>query len=89
MQVIHKNFWELMGTNFRITSAVIFCISVYIVIPKIANTTGSFSTLKADILGITDSDRSTISSVNSQSAKDVYVPPNYGGPDSQHGSGTR
>ncbi len=89
MQVIHKNLWELMGTNLRITSAVIFCISIYTIMPKIANNPSSFGTLKADILGMTSSDRLTTSSVNSQSAKDIYVPPNFGGPDSQHGSGTR
>lgn len=89
MQLIQKNLWELMGTNLRITSAVIFCMSVYIVMPKIANTAGSFSASNSNILGITSKVRPATSSSHSQSAKDIYVPPNYGGPDSQHGSGTR
>ncbi|MBH8564313.1 hypothetical protein I8748_19330 [Nostoc sp. CENA67] len=78
-----------METNLKITSAVIICISFYLIAPKIANSRGSVGTLTADILGITASDRSTNSSVTSQDSKDIYVAPNYGGPDSQHGSGTR
>lgn len=78
-----------METNLKITSAVIFSIIVYIMLPQIANPRGSVSTLTANMLGITASDRSTNLSVSSQDSKDIYIPPNYGGPDSQHGSGTR
>ncbi|QSJ18674.1 hypothetical protein JYQ62_07900 [Nostoc sp. UHCC 0702] len=78
-----------METNLKITTAVIICISFYMMVPKIANTRGSVGTLTADMLSIAASDRSTTSSVTSQYSKDIYVPPNYGGPDSQHGSGTR
>ncbi|MEA5503883.1 hypothetical protein VB735_12330 [Halotia wernerae UHCC 0503] len=78
-----------MRTNLRITSAMILCISAYIIIPKIADATGNFSTLTADILNTTGSDRSTSSSVDSQGSHDPFIPPNHGGPDSLHGSGTR
>lgn len=80
-----------METNLKIkiTSTVIFCIIVYIMLPQVANSRGSVSTLTADVLSVTASDRSTSLSVSSQDSKDIYIPPNHGGPDSQHGSGTR
>lgn len=78
-----------METNLKITSAVIFCIIVYIMLPQIANPRGSVSTLTPDILAVTASDRSTSLSDSSQDSKDIYIPPNHGGPDSDHGSGTR
>ncbi|MBH8553005.1 hypothetical protein I8751_11635 [Nostocaceae cyanobacterium CENA357] len=78
-----------MRTHFRITSAMIFCVSAYITIPKIAGATVNFSTLTADILSISSSDHSTRSSIDSQDSRDTFIPPNHGGPDSLHGSGTR
>ncbi len=68
---------------------MIFCISAYITLPKIADATGNFSTLTADILNTSGSDRSTHSSIDSQDSPDTFIPPNHGGPDSLHGSGTR
>jgi hypothetical protein len=78
-----------MKTNFRITKLIIFCIGAYIVIPKIAACTGIFSTASANTFDATSSNTLVAHKVNSQNSKDVYIPPNYGGPDSQHGSGTR
>ncbi len=78
-----------MKTNLRITNLVIFCISIYVLIPKIADCTSVLSATTANNLNTSNSDTSTISKVNSQGLKDIYVPPNYGSPDSQHGSGTR
>ncbi len=78
-----------MKTNFRITTFIIFCISAYILIPKIATGTGMFSTTSANAFGATSSNTSIARKVNSENLKDIYIPPNYGGPDSQHGSGTR
>ncbi|BBD67517.1 hypothetical protein NIES4072_51870 [Nostoc commune NIES-4072] len=73
-----------MKTNFRIKKFIILCIGVYILIPKIATYTGMFNTASA-----TSGDTLIARKVNSQNLRDVYIPPNYGGPDSQHGSGTR
>jgi len=78
-----------MKANLRITSAMMLCISAYIIIPKIADATENFNTLSADILNTTGSDRSTRFSVDSQGSHDPFIPPNHGGPDSLHGSGTR
>ena len=78
-----------MKTNFRTTKFMIFCIAAYILIPKIAACTGMFTTASANTFDATSSNTLMIHKVNSQNLKDIYIPPNYGGPDSQHGSGTR
>ncbi|MBE9005671.1 hypothetical protein IQ259_11590 [Fortiea sp. LEGE XX443] len=78
-----------MDTNLRITGILILCVSACLVIPKIADATGRVSSLVAKDLSHTNSNSLTSSKVNSQALKNVYIPPNYGGPDSQHGSGTR
>ncbi|MEH1965485.1 MULTISPECIES: hypothetical protein [unclassified Nostoc] len=48
-----------------------------------------FSTASANTFGATSSNTLIARKVNSQNLKDTYIPPNYGGPDSYHGSGTR
>lgn len=78
-----------MRTNFRITKFIIFCIGAYILVPKIAACTGMVSTASANTFSANSSNTSITRKVNSQNLKDIYIPPNYGGPDSQHGSGTR
>ncbi|MEH2192569.1 MAG: hypothetical protein V7K98_07990 [Nostoc sp.] len=78
-----------MKTNFRITNITILCISAYVLIPKIAAYTSIFSPASANTVGATSSNTLIARKVNSQNLKDTYIPPNYGGPDSQHGSGTR
>lgn len=72
-----------MKTNLKIFSVLIFCLTASLIIPKVAEATGSFRRLPASNLG----NESLI--VRSADGQDTYVPPNYGGPDSQHGSGTR
>jgi len=87
MQELDKSF---MFINLRITSILILCVSAFLVIPKIADARANISDLVANGLTNTDSNSLTTSKVNSQSGlEDVYVPPNYGVPDSEHGSGTR
>ncbi|QLE42321.1 hypothetical protein FD723_19090 [Nostoc sp. C052] len=78
-----------MKTNFRITKLMIFCIGAYILIPKIAACTGTFSAENASAFGATSSDTLIARKANSENIKDIYIPPNYGGPDSHNGSGTR
>ncbi|WP_461947229.1 hypothetical protein [Nostoc sp.] len=58
--------------------------------PQIAACTGIFSSASANAFGDTSSNTLIARKVNSQNLKDdIYIPPNYGGPDSHHGSGTR
>lgn len=78
-----------METNLRITSIVILFISAYLIIPKISNATASLNPVMVNDLSRTSSQGLTIPKDNSPGLKDTYIPPNYGGPDSQHGSGTR
>jgi hypothetical protein len=77
-----------MRTNFRITKLIICCISAYVLLLKVADCTSIFSTASANSLSTTSSTSLIARKVNSQNLKD-YIPPNYGGPDSEHGSGTR
>lgn len=86
MQEVDKSF---MKTNLRITSILILCVSACLLIPKIADARGNLSVLVGNGLTSTDSHSLTAANVNSQGLNDVYVPPNYGVPDSQNGSGTR
>lgn len=79
-----------MKTNSRITKFMIFCIGAYLLLPKIAACTGIFSTASANSFGPTSSSNTLIAhKVNSQTLQDIYIPPNYGGPDSHNGGGTR
>ncbi|WP_373530507.1 hypothetical protein [Nostoc sp.] len=78
------NLLKAMKTNLRITKFRLFCIAAYILIPNIAACTGIFSTASAN-----SSNALIGRKVNSQDLKDTYIPPNYGGPDSQYGTGTR
>lgn len=78
-----------MKINLRIIKFIIICIGIYIVIPQIVGYTGVFSTASATSLSPNASNTLIARKVNSQDLKDTYIPPNYGGPDSQHGSGTR
>lgn len=78
-----------MKTNFRFTKIMILCISAYILLPKFAACTSLFGTASANTVITTRSNTFIARKVNSPNLKDTYIPPNYGGPDSQHGSGTR
>ncbi|MBU7587137.1 MAG: hypothetical protein KAF91_30530 [Nostoc sp. TH1S01] len=78
-----------MVTNLKITSILILCVSACLVIPKIADARGNLNDLVANSLQQTDTNSLKSSNVESQQLTDVYVPPNYGVPDSQRGSGTR
>lgn len=78
-----------MKTNFRITKFMIFCIGAYILVSKISACTGMFSIASANAFSVTNSNILIGGKVNSQNLKEIYTAPNYGGPDSQHGSGTR
>ncbi|MEH2409472.1 hypothetical protein [Nostoc sp.] len=68
---------------------MIFCIGAYILMQQIAACTGIFRTASANAFGATSSNTLIASKVNSENLKDIYIPPNYGGPDSHNGSGTR
>lgn len=84
------NLPTLMKTNLKITSIVILFVSAYLILPKISSATAAFNPLMVNDLSRTSSQSLTIEKVNPEGLKDkIYIPPNNGGPDSQHGSGTR
>lgn len=84
------NLWRILETNVRITSIVIlFLVSAYMLVPKIAEVSRTFSTFMANTFSATTGNNSLDIDAANADGVDRYIPPNYGGPDSQHGSGTR
>ncbi len=69
--------------------AVLFFISAYWMIPKIAVTTVNVNAVTLDKLNPSNHSYLITDQVNNQDSKDMYIPPNNGGPNSKHGSGTR
>ncbi len=65
--------------------AVIFFISISFLVPKIIDITVSVNAMTINELNSS----SSMSLTTYQDFQEIYIPPNYGGPDSQHGSGTR
>jgi len=86
MPEINKSF---ISINLKITTVVIFCVSVGLSMPTIVDATGNFGSLVARGFSVTDNSNLNSSAQESGESEDTYIPPNYGGPDSQHGSGTR
>lgn len=79
------NLPRSITNNLRITSLAILLIGVYLIIPKTATTTAAFSQMSVN----TSSENFTMLEANSEELPKTYTPPNYGGPNSQYGSGTR
>lgn len=69
--------------------AVIFLISAYWIIPKIAVNTFNVNAATLDELNSSDNSYLNPDQFNYQNFTDMYIPPNNGGPNSKHGSGTR
>jgi hypothetical protein len=78
-----------MKPNLTVIGVLIFCIGASLIIPKVADATGNLKSSLAS--SIPEDNREVIqtSGQNPLNADEIYIPPNYGGPDSQHGSGTR
>jgi hypothetical protein len=77
---------------------MMFFIGVSLIVPKIADAAGTFSNLTSNRFSVSGSNTLTGLKVDSQGLQNRslsvqsdgdYEPPNFGGPDSQHGSGTR
>ncbi|AFZ23668.1 hypothetical protein Cylst_1380 [Cylindrospermum stagnale PCC 7417] len=80
----------MLETNVKITSIVIFfLVSAYMLVPKIFEVSRTFSALMANTFSATTSNNRLNIDAAKAHSEDRYIPPNYGGPDSQHGSGTR
>lgn len=80
---------RVISLHLRVTSIAILLISGYLVIFKNIDTTTALNSLNANHFSTNSTESLTSTKTNSQEKKDIYIPPNYGGPDSEHGSGTR
>ncbi|BAY92565.1 MULTISPECIES: hypothetical protein [unclassified Tolypothrix] len=80
---------RVISFHLRVTSIAILLISGYLVIFKNIDTTTALNSLNANHFSTNSTESLTSTKANSQETKDIYIPPNYGGPDSEHGSGTR
>ncbi|MUG97142.1 hypothetical protein F7734_34365 [Scytonema sp. UIC 10036] len=87
-----------MGTSLRLAGIITLLIGAHMAIPKIVETASAFSTLatKGSETAISSSfiDDALTSYVSEDVfykaiSENTYEPPNYGSPQSQHGSGTR
>lgn len=77
-----------MKTNLKIISVLMLCFSTSLIIPKVAEATANLHHLS----GRDSRNNSQVIKTSKQNTQDLegtYIPPNYGGPDSHHGSGTR
>ncbi|MBD2355675.1 hypothetical protein H6G41_13785 [Tolypothrix sp. FACHB-123] len=88
MKTETANLPRSITNNLRITSMAIVLIGVYLLIPKTGTTTTSLTDVSVNSFS-NISESFTIPEANAQELQPPYIPPNYGGPDSQHGSGTR
>jgi hypothetical protein len=82
------NLLKPLTNHLRITSIALFIISVYLAIPKNVSTTQAINSLAVHDLS-SSQEELTMPRANSQEFAQTYIPPNYGAPDSQHGTGTR
>ncbi|MBD2208867.1 hypothetical protein H6G27_03140 [Nostoc linckia FACHB-104] len=80
---------RLISLHIRITSIAILLLSGYLVIFKNIDTTTALNSLNANHFHTNGGEGLTSTKTHSQGVKETYIPPNYGGPDSEHGSGTR
>ncbi|AFY48334.1 hypothetical protein Nos7524_2494 [Nostoc sp. PCC 7524] len=78
-----------MTTKLKIIGVVIFCISASLIIPKVADATGTFHYLAANASNPTTGKLTHPPALHLQDSKDTYIPPNYGAPYSEYGTGTR
>ena len=82
-------------TRFRNASAILLIIGVHLVIPKISEVTASFTDLafsnpKAVASKGTTSIKKNLHKISEHNHQgEEFEPPNYGGPDSERGSGSR
>jgi hypothetical protein len=85
-----------MGTSLRITGVILFLVSVHLVVPKMIDVTPALSLPNVSTHSeITDKSLNSnrtmpaIKQLANEKSDGDYEPPNYGSPDSHHGSGTR
>ena len=82
-------------TRFRNASVVALIVGLHLTVPKISELTTNFTDLTSSdprAVAINGETKIEINSQNLDKNNDLdeeFQPPNYGGPDSERGSGTR
>lgn len=81
-----------MVSSLKLASALLFFVGAHLLVPRVADITAMLNQ------PVAAANRSTNIEFNKQTSSKVqlvqnsyseYEPPNYGGPDSEHASGTR
>ncbi|RUT04700.1 hypothetical protein DSM106972_042690 [Dulcicalothrix desertica PCC 7102] len=81
-----------MVTSLKLASALLFFVGAHVLVPRIADAAAMLNQ------PVAAANRSSNIELNNQNLNQVqvlqnsyseYEPPNYGGPDSEHASGTR
>jgi hypothetical protein len=89
-----------MGTALRVTSAILFFVGVHLIVPRVTTAAGNLNNATSQNStkferALENSTTIAVNLTDSQANKlkldsnNGYEPPNYGSPDSEHGSGTR
>ncbi|BAZ09898.1 hypothetical protein NIES4071_17120 [Calothrix sp. NIES-4071] len=72
-----------MINSLKLASAILFFVGAHLLVPKIADAAAKLNQ-PVVIIDVSPSKAQVAQDSNSE-----YEPPNYGGPDSEHASGTR
>lgn len=82
-----------MVTSLKLASALLFFVGAHVLVPRIADAAAIIlnqPVAAANRLTNTELNKQTSNKVQLvQNSYSEYEPPNYGGPDSEHASGTR
>lgn len=81
-----------MVTSLKLASALLFFVGAHVLVPRIADATAMLNqpVAAANRLTNIELNNRTLNQIQLvQNSYREYEPPNYGGPDSEHASGTR
>ncbi len=81
-----------MASSLKLASAILFFVGAHLFVPKIADAAAKLNqpVVLTNSLVSVEVNQLPLSTVKvAQDSSSEYEPPNYGGPDSDHGSGTR
>ncbi|HLO89201.1 MAG TPA: hypothetical protein VK203_29910 [Nostocaceae cyanobacterium] len=83
------NLLKLLDSNVKIAGVMVFCIVfTYVLVPKVTELSKNLYSFLANYSSQSESSNVTANQIEIDS-QSIYIPPNFGGPDSQHGSGRR
>lgn len=88
---MQENIPREIETSLKIATTVVFFVGCALIIPQIADNSGVFGNWAAKSVRAIQRNSQILNntSLDVELSDDTYEPPNHGGPDSVHGSGTR